>query len=44
MTKKGERVGTLLDNDDNTLFHYRVQDGAIITFMVMENVGGKYYF
>lgn len=44
MQKKGERVGTLLDKDNNTLFDYRIQDGAVITFMVMENIGGKLLF
>lgn len=44
MQKKGERVGTLLENDNDTLFDYRIQTGAVVTFMVMENIGGKLLF
>jgi hypothetical protein len=41
MTKKGQRTGELLDDDNKTLFDYRIKNGAKITFTILENVGGK---
>jgi hypothetical protein len=41
MTKRGERTGTTLDDDNKKLFDYRIQTGAKITFTILENVGGK---
>ena len=41
MTKKGERNSESLDDDNKTLFDYRIRNGAKITFTILENVGGK---
>ena len=43
MTKKGERTGTTLDDDEKQLFDYRLQTGAKITFTILENIGGLYF-
>ena len=41
MKKRGQRTGELLDDNNKTLFDYRIQNGAKITFTILENVGGK---
>ena len=41
MKKNRDRTGVSLDDDNKTLFDYRIQNGAKITFTILENVGGK---
>ena len=43
MMNKGYRVSSLLMADDTTLFDNHIQSYSIITFMVLENVGGKIF-
>ena len=39
-TRKGERVGRLLENNNKTLFDYHIQNGTSIFFMTIKNRGG----
>jgi uncharacterized ubiquitin-like protein YukD len=37
MKKRGQRTGELLDDDNKTLFDYRIKNGAKIIFTILEN-------
>lgn len=41
LLKKGDKVGTLLDDDNKTLIEYNIQNYSTVTFSKIKNIGGN---